>query len=195
VSHHLVHCLWRTCPLFYFLLCLQSQITSAVELAVVTLLIIHSISRPMTSRPTKQITNWCVIFRAVFEEFWVSFMSRIRIMDPPSTIRFFFVTTVQFVAIKAFFKTLNNPKLNRWACRTADASKLTDCFKSHVRQCTWQTVQMLTATAHEVYEDLSKASAILQRPCLHFVHKRGFADRVSFEQRLHLAYNNCHNQS
>jgi hypothetical protein len=148
-----------------------------------------------TNQATKQITNWCVTFRAVFEAFWVSFTSRIRITDPPSTIRFFFVTTAQFVVIKAFFTALNNPKLNRWACLTEDASKLTDSFKSHVRQCTWQTLQMLTATVYEVYEDLCKASATLHRPCLHFVHKRHFGDTVNFEQRLHLAYNNCHNQS
>ena len=140
-----------------------------------------------TYKATKHITNWCVIFRAVFEVFWVSFTSLIRITDPPSTIRIFFVTTAQFVVIKAFFTALNNPKLNRWACRTEDDSKLTDCFKSHVRQCTWQTLQMLTVTVYEVYEDLYKASAILHRPCLHFVHKRDFGDRVYFEQRLHLA--------
>ena len=49
---------------------------------------------------------------------------------------------------------------------------------------------MLNASVYEVYEDLYKASATLHRPCLHFVHKRDFGDRVYFEQRLHLAYNN-----
>jgi hypothetical protein len=83
-----------------------------------------------TNQATKQITNWCVTFRTVFEVFSVSFTSRIRITDPPSNINNFFVTTAQFVVIKAFFTALNNPKLNRWACRTEDASKLTDCFKA-----------------------------------------------------------------
>jgi len=140
------------------------------------------------------MTNWCLMFRAVFE----AFESVLRAVLESRTLRvpsdFFFVTTAQFVVIKAFFTRLNNPKLNRSACRTEDASKMTDCFKSHVRQCTWQALQMLTATVYEVYEDLYKAPATLHRPCLRFVHKRDFGDRVYFE-RLHLAYNNCQNQS